>query len=42
MYTIHALKQHQLLVAHDQLAKGCTNIYKKSYTLFIYEETDET
>ena len=41
LYTIHALKQHKLLVAHDKLAKGCSIIYKNSYTLFTYKETDK-
>ena len=42
VYTIHALKQHKMLVVHDKLTKGCSVIYKNPYTLSIYKETDET
>ena len=42
LYTIHALKQHKILVAHDKLTKGGSVIYKNLCTLSIYVETDET
>ena len=31
-----------MLVAHDELTKGCSVAYKNNYMLSIYEETDET